>query len=114
MQFLNFGINKMLSKIKDLLTEIASADKGEKKNKPIVMDEETMQEIMEALAAQQAEPDMRTIGLFTDVAEEKIAERIDSNLLNVNIQEVADLPKSMFETKVQNLAKKLDKYHHPV
>ena len=41
-----------------------------------------------------------------EMAEEKIAERIDSNLLNVNIQEVADLPKSMFETKVQNLAKK--------
>jgi ATP-dependent Clp protease protease subunit len=70
----------MLSKIKDLLTEIASADKGEKKNKPIVMDEETMQEIMEALAAQQAEPDMRTIGLFTDVAEEKIAELVHAML----------------------------------
>ena len=28
------------------------------------------------------------------------------NLLNVNIQEVADLPKQMFETKVNNLSKK--------
>ena len=41
-----------------------------------------------------------------EMAEEKIAERIDANLLNVNIQEVAELPKQMFETKVNNLAKK--------
>ena len=41
-----------------------------------------------------------------EMAEEKIAERIDANLLNVNIQEIADLPKVMFENKVTNLAKK--------
>tara|TARA_S200002703_G_scaffold55035_2_gene47639 strand:- start:17571 stop:18944 length:1374 start_codon:yes stop_codon:yes gene_type:complete len=41
-----------------------------------------------------------------EMAEEKIAERIDANLLNINIQEVSDLPKQMFETKVNNLAKK--------
>ena len=41
-----------------------------------------------------------------EMAEEKIAERIDANLLNVNIQELSDLPKSMFETKVVNLSKK--------
>ena len=41
-----------------------------------------------------------------EMAEEKIAERIDANLLNVNIQEITDLPKQMFETKVNNLAKK--------
>jgi len=40
------------------------------------------------------------------MAEEKIAERIDANLLNVNIQDITDLPKSMFETKVENVAKK--------
>ena len=39
-----------------------------------------------------------------EMAEEKIAERIDANLLNVNIQEIADLPKVMFENKVTNLA----------
>ena len=38
--------------------------------------------------------------------EEKIAERIDANLLNVPIQEITDLPKVMFENKVTNLAKK--------
>ena len=38
--------------------------------------------------------------------EEKIAERIDANLLNVPIQEITDLPKVMFENKVTNLAQK--------
>ena len=41
-----------------------------------------------------------------EMAEEKIAERIDANLLNVNIQELTDLPKLMFENKVTNLAQK--------
>jgi replicative DNA helicase len=41
-----------------------------------------------------------------EMAEEKIAERIDANLLNVNIKDIVDLPKSVFETKVNNIAKK--------
>ena len=41
-----------------------------------------------------------------EMAEEKIAERIDANLLNVNIQEITDLPKVMFEDKVTKLAQK--------
>jgi replicative DNA helicase len=41
-----------------------------------------------------------------EMAEEKIAERIDANLLNVNIQDITDLPKQMFESKVNNLAQK--------
>ena len=41
-----------------------------------------------------------------EMAEEKIAERIDANLLNVNIQNIVDLPKPMFGTKVTNLTKK--------
>ena len=41
-----------------------------------------------------------------EMAEEKIAERIDANLLNVNIQELTDLPKVMFDNKVTNLAQK--------
>ena len=41
-----------------------------------------------------------------EMAEEKIAERIDANLLNVNIQDITDLPKVMFEDKVTNLAQK--------
>jgi replicative DNA helicase len=41
-----------------------------------------------------------------EMAEEKIAERIDANLLNVNIRDLVELPRQMFETKVNNLAKK--------
>ena len=41
-----------------------------------------------------------------EMAEERIAERIDANLLNVNIKDIVELPKQMFETKVNNLSKK--------
>ena len=41
-----------------------------------------------------------------EMAEEKIAERIDANLLNIPIQQLIDLPKPMFDTRVCNLAKK--------
>jgi len=41
-----------------------------------------------------------------EMAEEKIAERIDANLLNVPIQDLTDLPKKTFETKVNKLAAK--------
>ena len=41
-----------------------------------------------------------------EMAEEKIAERIDANLLNVNIQDIGELPKQTFENKVTNLAQK--------
>jgi archaellum biogenesis ATPase FlaH len=41
-----------------------------------------------------------------EMAEERIAERIDANLLNIPIQQLNELPKSMFENKVTNLAKK--------
>ena len=38
-----------------------------------------------------------------EMAEEKIAERIDANLLNIPIQKLADLAKVMFASKVKNL-----------
>ena len=41
-----------------------------------------------------------------EIAEEKIAERIDANLLNVPIQDITDLPKQMYTSKVTNLAEK--------
>ena len=41
-----------------------------------------------------------------EMAEEKIAERIDANLLGINIKELADIPKSLFETKIGKVAKK--------
>jgi len=41
-----------------------------------------------------------------EMAEEKIAERIDANLLNVPIQQLVDLSKSSFVNKVNSIAKK--------
>ena len=41
-----------------------------------------------------------------EMIEEKIAERIDANLLNVPIQEISDLPKMMYESKVTKLSEK--------
>jgi replicative DNA helicase len=41
-----------------------------------------------------------------EMAEEKIAERIDANLLNVSIKDIVDLPKQLFESKVTGIAKK--------
>ena len=41
-----------------------------------------------------------------EMAEEKIAERIDANLLNVNIKDISTLPKVMFDKKIANLSKK--------
>ena len=41
-----------------------------------------------------------------EMAEERIAERIDANLLNVPIDQLENMPKDTFTTKVNNLAKK--------
>ena len=41
-----------------------------------------------------------------EMAEEKIAERIDANLLSVDIQNLDQLPKMMFDSKVNKIAKK--------
>ena len=41
-----------------------------------------------------------------EMAEEKIAERIDANLLNVNIREIGELPKTSFFKKIDSLRSK--------
>lgn len=41
-----------------------------------------------------------------EMSEEKIAERIDANLLNVDIKDLPDLPKSVFDNKVNSIVKK--------
>lgn len=38
-----------------------------------------------------------------EMAEEKIAERIDANLLNVSVDDLMDLPKDMYDRKVQRV-----------
>jgi replicative DNA helicase len=41
-----------------------------------------------------------------EMAEEKIAERIDANLLNVNVQDIERLPRQIYESKINSLIKK--------
>ena len=41
-----------------------------------------------------------------EMAEEKIAERIDANLLNINIKDIQEIPRSTFTKKIDNLAAK--------
>lgn len=41
-----------------------------------------------------------------EMAEERIAERIDANLLNVDIQDISNLPKSTYESKLHKLSEK--------
>jgi replicative DNA helicase len=46
------------------------------------------------------------IYITLEMAEEKIAERIDANLLNVNIKDIAAIPESVFTSRVQQIGKK--------
>ena len=41
-----------------------------------------------------------------EMAEEKIAERIDANLLNVSVKDIVELPEVLFTSKVQEIARK--------
>ena len=41
-----------------------------------------------------------------EMAEERIAERIDANLLNIPIQQLQDIPKTLYENKIIKLAQK--------
>ena len=43
-----------------------------------------------------------------EMAEERIAERIDANLMNVNIQELKDLSKSMFDNRISKIRQKTE------
>ncbi len=41
-----------------------------------------------------------------EMAEERIAERIDANLLDTNIQDITDIPRPMFESKIAGIQRK--------
>jgi len=43
-----------------------------------------------------------------EMAEERIAERIDANLLNVNLEDLQDISKDMYDTKMNKLKAKTD------
>ena len=41
-----------------------------------------------------------------EMAEEKIAERIDANLLNVNIKDIGEIPETIFQSRVNEIGRK--------
>ena len=41
-----------------------------------------------------------------EMAEERIAERIDANLMNISLEDLHSLPKQMFDTKIEGIRKK--------
>ena len=41
-----------------------------------------------------------------EMAEERIAERIDANLLNINIRDISEVPKAIFDSKLTHIAEK--------
>ena len=43
-----------------------------------------------------------------EMAEEKIAERIDANLLNVNIKDIVGLPEQIFTSKIKDIGRKTE------
>ena len=62
----------MIKKIKELLDHTLGDDSSEQRIIPL--DSELLQEIANELAPK--EPDLSTIGIFTDVEKEKIAELV--------------------------------------
>ena len=42
-----------------------------------------------------------------EMAEERIAERIDANLLNIRLDDLKSLPKSMYDKKIGELKNKI-------
>jgi replicative DNA helicase len=49
---------------------------------------------------------LNVLYITCEMAEEKIAERIDANLLNVNVKDIAEIPEVLFTSKVQEIARK--------
>ena len=43
-----------------------------------------------------------------EMAEERIAERIDANLMNITMDQLKDLPKSMFESRIEKIRNKTE------
>ena len=39
------------------------------------------------------------------MAEERIAERIDANLMNISLEDLHELPKKMFDDKIASIVK---------
>jgi len=57
-------------------------------------------------AAQCLSAGYNVLYITLEMAEEKIAERIDANLLNVNIKDLVDLPETIFQSRINELKRK--------
>ena len=51
-------------------------------------------------------PNKNVLYITLEMAEEKIAERIDANLMNISIDDLHELPKKMFTDKISSISKK--------
>jgi replicative DNA helicase len=60
------------------------------------------------MAAAAIEQGKNVLYITLEMSEEKIAERIDANLMNVPIQELSNLPKKMFDDRVNKIKSKID------
>ena len=69
----------MINKIKDLINKIMEGQKKPEK-KIVVLDQSAMDELMSGGLPVGVEPELRTIGLFTEIIEEKVAEVVHALL----------------------------------
>jgi replicative DNA helicase len=60
------------------------------------------------MAAAAIEQGKNVLYITLEMAEERIAERIDANMMNVPIQDLKDLPKKMFDDRVNKIRNKID------
>ena len=58
------------------------------------------------LAADGISQGKNVLYITMEMAEERIAERIDANLLNVNIQEIGEMPEAIFKSRVNEIGRK--------
>jgi replicative DNA helicase len=57
-------------------------------------------------AAQALQQGKNVLYITLEMAEEKIAERIDANLLNVNIKDIGSLPETIFTSRIRDIGRK--------
>jgi hypothetical protein len=56
-------------------------------------------------AASSISQGLNVLYITLEMAEEKIAERIDANLMNITIDDLHDIPKDVFEKKIKKVKK---------
>ena len=62
--------------------------------------------VMCHMAAANLNANKNVLYITMEMAEERIAERIDSNLMNIQLQELKDIPKSVFKSRLEKIKDK--------